>query len=181
MPKQEEININVQGREYKALAKRWGKKDLPLVKKALENWSSLVEFIKKYGGRGTNLPELLSEALFCIFTGSVQILKTKGGAPKGFDTYSEKTKKTQQIKGSSRKDSPSSFGPHEKFDEVYWVVVELKKDKFTGKFEIYKLPRESIVNHPNFRRNAPAGKRPRFLLIDIVKNRNIKPAVKEKI
>lgn len=176
-----DIIIKTKEGEAKAKARKWSKKDLPVLRRAFKNWRKLVMFVKRYGGRGANFPEFLSEALFCIATGSVQVIKVKGKIGKGFDCYDEKTQKRQQVKGSSRIDSPSSFGPHEKFDEVPWVVLIKDEEEFTGEFEIYNIPGSYIKQHPNFKRNMPAGKRPRFLLLDIVKDKKIKPMKRGKL
>ncbi len=175
MPREETIEIIVRNKTATARIRKWHRRDIKILRKALHNWGNLVKFLKKYASRRTNLPELISEALFCIYTGSVQVLDVKN-VGKGFDCYNEKTKKTQQIKGSSRRDSPSSFGPHEKFDEVYWVVIEETNSRF--KFEIYKLSKKSVVTHPSFRPLAREGRRPRFLLLDIVRDKKLRPIAK---
>ena len=179
LPTLKSVKIKINKKEFEAQVRRWNKKDIPIIRKALRNWRDLSEFLKKHGARGTNLPELLSEAIFCICSGSVQVVNVKGRAEKGFDCYDQKKHARQQIKGSSNIATPSSFGPHSKFDEVYWVVIEPESKHF--KYKIYSIPRDAVVNHPNFRKHVPEGRRPRFSLWEIVKRRNLQPVYEGKI
>ena len=175
------MKIKVQGVEYDAKVRVWQKSDLPQLKTLFNKWSQSAYSLKEAGGRQPNFPEMLSEGIFCVFTGSVQVVKITGRKKGGIECYDLSTKKTQQIKASSNIKSPSSFGHYSDFDEVHWMILHQKGGKFTGEFSLYKIPRDLIVGHPNFARLAPKGKRPRFPLLGVVKKHSRIPYLKGTI
>jgi len=89
--------------------------------------------------RNVNIPESLTEGLFCLHTGSVRAVKVVGGKS-SFDTIDLKTGKRQQIKASSSR-APTSFGPTSFWDsgELYWMDF-FKNGKIDGEFDIYRIP-----------------------------------------
>lgn len=175
------MKIEIQGAEHVATVRVWQKSDLPQLRTLFNGWSQSAHSLKKAGGRQPNFPEMLSEGIFCVFTGSVQVVKIIRRKKGGIECYDPKTKKTQQIKASSNTKSPSSFSHYSDFDEVHWMILHQKGGKFTGEFALYKIPRNLIVSHPNFARLAPQGKRPRFSLLQVAIRHSITPYLKGTI
>ena len=142
--KSEIITLKFQGKMQKVQILRFCASDKRKFRKIFKMWSKLnveMEIIGK--NRNVNIPESLTEGLFCLHTGSVRVVKVFGGKS-SFDTIDLKTRKRQQIKASSSK-GPTSFGPTSFWDrnELYWMDF-FKNGKADGEFDIYRIPDKFI-------------------------------------
>jgi len=136
--KKDIINVNIAGKIVKMDILRIDKSDRPKLKMIFKLWLTLSNLLKSFGSRGVNIPEGMTESLFCLETGSARVLKAHGS--KGsFDTIDLKTNKRQQIKATSSK-GPTSFGPRSFWDkdELYWLDF-FRNGKVDGTFDIYKI------------------------------------------
>ena len=145
-------------------------------------WRELNDEIESINTRRVNLPEILSEGLFCLEMGSVRINSSINGAKSSFDAYDLKNNKRIQIKGCSMVPDLTSFGPKAVWDELYFCDF-YRDGKWNGKFDIYLISNDLIYKHiVNKKKNETMkdqqkqGRRPRFLIYkEIIQVNNIKP------
>ena len=140
-------------------------------------WRNLAKSAISLGGRGTNLPEILSEGAFCLEMNNVRITESIKRANSSFDAYNLSTQKRIQIKAASVIPDLTSFGPKSVWDELYFVDFS----KLDGTFDIYLIPSEYIYNYPVnktqiMRDQQVQGKRPRFsIYTGIIESMNLSP------
>ena len=91
--------------------------DYSLVKEIFKDWQSINNKLKPLGGRNLNVPDVFSEALFCIFFNSVRT----NGTAYSYDCVSLDSKAGIQIKSASIPNDCTSFGPTSTWDELYYV------------------------------------------------------------
>ena len=148
--------------------------------KIYTNWRELSINAQHLGGRGTNLPEILSEGIFCLETNSVRVDKSISGANSSFDAYNLSTSKRIQIKAASVIPDLTSFGPKSVWDELYFVDFS----RLDGTFDIYFIPSEEIYNmyvnkNETMREQQQKGKRPRFsIYTKIIKDQGLIPIIR---
>ena len=153
--------------------------DFEELKKIYRTWLNLNKFIINLGSRATNVPDLLSEGLFCYLFG---VCRTNAKInSKSYDAYDEKTNEGIQIKSCSIEDDCTSFGPKSTQDRIYFM--KFHPNSKNGKVEIYDItdypPYDFVLNHEKnetFLDQQLMGRRPRFsvqkLIIDA---NNLKP------
>ncbi|OGF33565.1 hypothetical protein A2223_02315 [Candidatus Falkowbacteria bacterium RIFOXYA2_FULL_35_8] len=159
----------------------FAKSDAKKLKKLFEAWSKLTVGMKGFGARGVNVPEGISEVLFCIYSGSNRFVKMKKGSVSGsFDTYNLKTHRAEQIKACSVEEDLTSFGPKSKWDDLYFVDF-YNGGKVDGTFDVYKIPNKFIKNaslnkDQKFKEQQSEKRRPRFSIKkEIIEKYNLKP------
>lgn len=158
--------------------------DLGALKDIYTKWVQLSDQLQKYGGRRINLPELLSEAIFCINFDAGRLINSKmPGANSSFDCYEPKKGKRIQVKACSVEEDLTSFGPDSVWDEIYFVHFFPNK-KYDGSYNIYLIPNDLIYNqkvnaNQTMRQQQELNRRPRFSIMkEIIKPRLMKPTVK---
>ncbi|QWD37936.1 Bsp6I family type II restriction endonuclease [Polynucleobacter paneuropaeus] len=72
--------------------------DQAALKAIYERWVQLSNDLQKYGGRRINLPELLSEAVFCMNFSAGRMTQGIAGANSSFDCYDIHSKKEYRLK-----------------------------------------------------------------------------------
>lgn len=119
-------------------------KDRKKLRRIFKLWLKLSNLLKGFGARGVNIPEGLTESLFCLEMGCARVLKAYNSVG-SFDTINLKTFKRQQIKASSS-EGPTSFGPKSFWDEdeLYWLDFFKKDGEADGTYDIYKIPDEYV-------------------------------------
>ena len=95
--------------------------DLPQLKHIYQKWVDLSDSLQEIGGRRINLPEALSEAIFCINFNAGRLNESISKANTSFDCYQINTKKRIQVKACSVSNDLTSFGPSSVWDELYFV------------------------------------------------------------
>jgi hypothetical protein len=179
----EKRKILIQKKHYMLTYQIFTKKDKKMLRDIFNEWLKLNKLLKFNGAsRMVNIPELLTEGLFCIEMNAVR--KIKATAAKGvkvsFDTVNLNSGKLQQIKASSSK-GPTSFGPKPCWDTDQLFFMDFfKKNVVDGKYNIYQIPSKLIsklqVNKKQTLRAQQGEKRrPRIELRQILKDNNIKP------
>jgi len=99
--KLEKQRIILGGNEIEVEIAHMDKKDGKEFKRLFDVWRKLNIGLEKYG-RKVNIPEVISEGMFCIFSKSVRYQKkVKGKGTVSFDTINIKNKRREQIKASS--------------------------------------------------------------------------------
>lgn len=156
------------------------KKDAKTFKRLFDLWVKLNKGLGKYG-RKVNIPEVLSEGMFCIFSNSVRYQrKLKGKGSASFDTINLKTGKREQIKASSIESDLTSFGPKSEWDKLYFMNF-YNNGKPDGTFDVYEIPnsliyKNKVNNSQTMKSQQEEKRRPRFSIMkDIIKPNKIKP------
>jgi len=131
-------------------------------------WRKLSNKLIEFGGRGVNLPEVLSESCFCLEKKCIRVVDSISGANSSWDCYDLKTSKRIQIKACSVLPDLTSFGPTSEWDEIYFMDF-YREGEWDGTFDIYKIEDEDIYNMvvnvsegETFRDQQTQGRRPRF-------------------
>ena len=161
-------------------------KDLIEIKNVFSAWEYLNKLIYDLGSqRKTNLPEIISEGLFCILSESVRVIKNIPKVKTSFDCYNFKTKKRIQIKGASSL-GPTSFGPESVWDELYFINF-YNNGNVDGTYEIYLIDDKLINNisvnkKQTMKEQQTEKRRPRFSIYKkIIKPNKIQPIYTGKL
>ena len=153
--------------------------DLLLLKEIFRDWTAINNKLKALGGRNLNVPDVFSEALFCIYFNAVRT----NGTAYSYDCVSLDSSAGIQVKSGSIENDCSSFGPTSTWDEIYYVDFA-PNGHIDGKVNFYKLDVDFsniILNeekHETFKDQQLQGRRPRFSIKNkLIKKYNIKPCL----
>lgn len=155
----------------------WGDKfdenDLVYLKNIFKVWMDLNERTKHLGGRNSNVPDILSEGLYCYFFNAVRTNGTAGS----YDAVDINTGEGIQIKSASIKEDCTSFGPTSTWDRLYFVDFA-PNGNVDGNVFFYEIISDNInklvlnkKNNETFEDQQKQKRRPRFS----VKKRFIEP------
>ena len=147
-------------------ATRFEERDRQYLAKMYSDWRSLSEDLRAGGGRGVNLPEVLSEGAFALEMNVLRVVKSIPGANSSWDCYNPVSHKRIQVKACSVLPDLTSFGPTSEWDEIYFLDF-YREGNWDGTFDIYKIPNELIYNHKvnqhqTMREQQLEKRRPRF-------------------
>jgi len=151
-------------------------------KKLFDLWKKLNLGLKKYG-RGVNIPEVISEGMFCVFSGSVRyVKKIKGIGKVSFDTININKSRREQIKATSIDNDVTSFGPRTEWDDLYFVDF-YNTGKLDGTFNVYLIPNNIIYSNQvnkrqTMKQQQEEKRRPRMSIKEIIQHYKIKPIAK---
>lgn len=143
------------------------KEGISNIKQLINNWKQSNIIQKKLCDRAINLPLSISEGLVCLYLkncGRVCSFTKSNKKIRGcYDCYDFKRNIGIQVKSSSSQNDLTSFGHKTKFDELYYVYIDIESDKY----DIYKIPTEVIKNikvnkTETFESQALQKRRPRF-------------------
>ena len=155
--------------------------DKGILSKIFYDWLDLSKTLKDFGGRGINLPEVLSESLFAYVMGDcIRPASKVGGYESSFDVYNLRTKSRIQVKACSVLPDLTSFGPKSVWDELYFMTFP-NVNQDINQVNIYKIPNEKIYNYPinktqTMREQQLQNRRPRFSIMEgIILEENIQP------
>ncbi len=155
----------------------FGKNDFAKLKIIFKNWLELNKILKKLGGRGLNVPDIMSEGLFCYLFDAVRTNNTAYS----FDCISRINGAGIQIKSGSIEYDLTSFGPTSTWDEIYYVDFA-PNGIVDGLVYIYKLDYDiknivlNVSKNETFQDQQKQGRRPRFSIKKtIIESENIKP------
>ena len=155
------------------------KTDAKVFKRLFNLWKRLNIGLSKYG-RKVNIPEVISEGMFCVFSDSVRFQrKIKGVGKVSFDTINLKSNRREQIKATSIEKDLTSFGPKTEWDDLYFMDFYRNGD-LDGSFDAYLIPNNLIydkqVNEKQTLKQQQAEKRrPRMSIKEIIRENKIKP------
>ena len=173
--------ILLEGKEIENELQFFDNSDLPKLEKIYWSWVNLSNDLEKFGGRRINIPEILSEAIYCINFNAGRLTSNLGsGIKSSFDCWDKERNTRIQVKASSVKNDLTSFGPRSVWDELYFVHF-FPNDTYDGSYSIYKIPNDLIYNHKvsklqSFTDQQKQNRRPRFSLIrEIIKPNKLTP------
>lgn len=147
-------------------------------KLTFDSWRQLKIAMREYRAREPNIPEGLTEAAFCLWSGSVRKIKITGGQG-SFDTFSLVTKRKEQIKACSVESDLTSFGPNSVWDDLYFLDF-YQNGAVDGKFDVFLIESSLIYSRritarKTFREIQAEGKRPRFSLKELIEEESLVP------
>ena len=99
------------------LGDKFDENDLSDLKNIFRVWMNLNKCTKHLGGRNINVPDILSEGLYCYFFNAVRTNGTAGS----YDAVDINTGEGIQIKSASIKNDCTSFGPTSTWDRLYFL------------------------------------------------------------
>ena len=172
--------ILIEKKLYDAELQYFEKSDQKHLKELYSYWKKLKSGMEKIKSRHPNLPEGISEGAFAIFFNSPRVIKVFGKTSGSFDNYDTKSHERIQVKATTIETDLTSFGPKSVWDVLYFLDF-YRDGKFDGKFDVYKIPNDSIYSQQvsktkTFRKIQEEGKRPRFSIKDgIIRPEHIKP------
>lgn len=169
----------IEDRRYNAPLDQFASDDKELFQDIYESWIRLSKDLKSINARGINLPEGLSEGLFCLCTGYLRVNGvTLPGVSSSFDCYDDINHRRIQVKACSVLPDLSSFGPNSQFDDLYFMDFS----RLDGTFDIYYIPsdflHDIVLNKrtgSTFRDQQRQGRRPRLSLYNLAIENNISP------
>ena len=177
--KLEKHNVLFNGKKLVIEVAYLDKEDGKVFKNLFDTWRKLNIGLEKYG-RKVNIPEVISEGMFCVFSKSVRFQrKLKGTGAVSFDTINIKNERREQIKATSVDEDLTSFGPRTEWDDLYFLDF-FNKGKLDGTFNVYLIPNKLIyansVNKGQTMKDQQGEKRrPRFSIKkDIIDKYKIK-------
>jgi len=149
--------------------------------KIYQNWCEINRKLKAYGARTINIPELLSESVYCMYTNSGRLKSCNySGANTSWDCYNFNLNKRVQVKASSVAEDLTSFGPRSEWDTLIFCDFYVE-GKFDGSFRFYEIPNDKVYSHKvnknqTFKEQQQASRRPRFSITkDIIRPLNLIP------
>lgn len=165
----------------------FNEEDISVLSAIYLKWVQLSDLIQNNGGRRINIPELLSEAIFCYHFKGGRLNRTiSGNINSSFDCLTLLPTKRIQVKSCSVSYDLTSFGPKSVWDELY-LVHFFPNRKYDGTYKIFKIDNELIYNHKvnanqTMKDQQLQGKRPRFgIMKEIIQTRNIEPIIESKL
>ena len=165
---------------FEVEATRFGEEDRGKFADMYLKWRGLSDELRSLGGRGINLPEVLSEGRFALEMNVLRVVKSIPGANSSWDCYDPIKHKRIQVKACSVLPDLTSFGPTSQWDEIYFLDF-YREGRWDGTFDIYKIDNELIYNHKvnenqTMRDQQKQKRRPRFSIFkEIVQRRGIRP------
>jgi hypothetical protein len=166
--------------EFNVNAQYFDNKDDNTIKEIYYDWIKLSKTLKDYGGRGINLPEVLSESIFCRAFDTIRVNDSITGANTSFDVYNPANQSRIQVKACSVLPDLTSFGPDSVWDELYFMDF-YNEGLFNGKIDIYKIENDLIYNHKvnanqTMKDQQKQGRRPRFSIYkEIILKKSLTP------
>ncbi len=137
--------------------------------------------------RATNIPEAISESMYCILTTAGRYYKSKNEklSNRSFDAFDIINNQTVQIKASQMKLDCTSFGPKTKQDKIIFIDF-YNEGNIDGTVDIYDIPPDLVENvvvrkkdQITFEERKREGKRPRFSIKKfVIAPNNIQPIYK---
>lgn len=147
--------------------------------KIYESRVSLNSLTKSLHGRGINIPEIISEGLYCYLFNAIRTNNTPGA--KSYDAVDIASGRGIQIKSSSISNDCTSFGPDSTWDDLYFLDFA-PNGVIDGQVDIYEIKQDLsniILNNgkkETFKMQQREGRRPRLSIKNsIIKPNSLKP------
>ena len=138
--------------------------DFALLQEIFRDWLLINKKLKSLGGRNLNVPDVFSEALFCIAYNAVRTNNTAYS----YDCVMRETGEGVQVKSASIADDLTSFGPRSTWDLLYFADFA-PNGIVDGIVKFYRINDEYVYNivvnakkGETFIDQQNDGRRPRF-------------------
>lgn len=133
--------------------------------------------LKVLGGRTLNVPDVISEALYCYFFNAVRT----NGTAYSYDAVDLVDGAGVQVKSASIPNDLTSFGPRSTWDKLVFMDFA-PNGKPDGKIDIYEITQDVakiVVNkgkNETFAEQQAQGRRPRFSIkSEIIEKYEVQP------
>lgn len=139
--------------------------DFRRLKNIYYKWKELNELILQFpNSRRVNIPEIVSEGLFCYQKSCGRTNNSLAGSE---DAYDYINNKRIQIKACSIESDLTSFGPNSIWDELYFMHFNISCNRVSVYFISDGLIYNLYVNEKETMKDQQeAGKRPRFSIMN---------------
>lgn len=143
-----------------------------------KDWLEMNKKLKSLGGRGLNVPDVFSEAIFCLAFNAVRT----NGTAHSYDCVIRGTGEGVQVKSASIPNDCTSFGPTSTWDVLYFADFA-SNGVVDGIIKFYKIEDDDVYNlvlnskkGETFRDQQLQGRRPRFSIqSSIIKPKKLVP------
>lgn len=140
--------------------------DYEKLKSLFVRWLDINKDLKQLGGRGLNVPDVVSEALYCYFFNAV---RTNGSEAKAgsYDAVNIDDGAGIQVKSASIPNDLTSFGPHSTWDKLFFIDF-CPNGTVDGRVDIYEIKGDikglvlNASKGETFADQQAQGRRPRF-------------------
>lgn len=140
------------------------KEDFIILQQIFREWLEINKKLKSLGGRNLNVPDVFSEALFCL---AYDAIRTNATAH-SYDCVMRKTGEGVQVKSASIPNDCTSFGPRSTWDLLYFA--DFAPNGFVdGEVRFYKIYDNCVYDlvlnskkGETFKDQQGQGRRPRF-------------------
>ncbi|QMT98260.1 Bsp6I family type II restriction endonuclease [Mycoplasma tullyi] len=154
--------------------------DFMKLKSIFKKWLDINTDLKSLKGRGLNVPDVFSEALFCIAFDAVRTNNEPD--THSYDCVIKATGQGVQVKSTSIPNDCTSFGPTSVWDLLYFVDFA-PNGYVDGNVYFYEIDSvdvyDLVVNkkkNETFSDQQSQGRRPRFSIKSrIIKEKDLKP------
>ena len=154
------------------------KNDFKVLQQIFKDWLIMNEKLKSLGGRALNVPDVFSEALFCLAFNSVRTNNTAHS----YDCVMRTNKAGVQVKSASIPDDCTSFGPTSTWDVLFFADF-CPNGKIDGLVKFYKIENSDIYSlvlnskkGETFKDQQKQGRRPRLSIqSSIIKSKKLLP------
>jgi hypothetical protein len=178
----ENIKLVLPEGDFNTTVYKFEESDKKHIKDMIVIWNNLSQKLKQIKARGINIPEGISEPLYCLVANNKEVVRTTrsiSGANSSFDCYNIRTKERIQVKACSVLPDLSSFGPKSKYDKL--IFMDLSNIAL-GDFRIFDISVDLIDEHKvnkkqTFLEQQQQQRRPRFSIAKIIAINNIKPCI----
>ena len=174
----EKIKVTLKNNEI-VQGDKFEKKDLETLKDIFNDWKKINSKVNSLGGRGLNVPDVFSEALYCIYFNAIRTNKTAHS----YDCVNIENGAGVQIKSASIQNDCTSFGPTSTWDELYFMDFAIDGE-IDGRVDVYQLDfsLDNIImnnkKHETFKMQQLQGRRPRLSLKKIIREKKLKPILR---
>lgn len=138
--------------------------DFVQLQNIFRDWLEMNKKLKALGGRGLNVPDVFSEALFCLAFNAVRT----NGTAHSYDCVIRGTGEGVQVKSASIPNDCTSFGPTSTWDVLYFADFA-SNGCVDGIVKFYKIEDDDVYNlvlnakkNETFKIQQTQGRRPRF-------------------
>jgi len=158
----------------------FSEEDRAVLAEIYKQWRLLCSRLTSINSRAVNLPEGLSEGVFCIAMDCVRMVRSILGVKSSFDCIDLKSGKRILVKACSVLPDLTSFGPDSVWDEIYFMDF-YKDGRWNGEVDIYKIGNADVYNHKvnknqTFKDQQSQGRRPRFSIYkEIIEAKAMQP------
>ena len=157
--------------------------DFKKLKEIFKKWLDINADLKSLKGRNLNVPDVFSEALFCLAFDAVRTNDAKGAH--SYDCVIKSTGEGVQVKSASIPNDCTSFGPTSTWDLLYYADFA-PNGYVDGNVYFYEIDSDDIYGlvlnqkkNETFADQQAQGRRPRFSIQSkIIKEKNLKPVKK---
>ncbi len=153
--------------------------DYEKIKDIFRRWQRLNVDLTSLGGRAMNVPDVVSEALYCYFFNAARTNAVSGAG--SYDAINIGNHHGVQVKSTSIENDLTSFGPTSTWDELYFIDFA-PNGVVDGKIDFYKIDvdiKDIVLNagkRETFADQQAQGRRPRFSIKkEIIGKYGLKP------